>query len=225
MHAKLAGAYKDSVRCGWCIRVNSGIWWGRVQQYLPGKIHSVFNLCSLRSDQDRQQGRFVICRLASECIRPSGRAWRRLPRLPINRKQRIEAFVRRGVRLGLHDEGHTSPILMSLRTLTIVYSRESCAAKITCWNGFLSYAKNCRYNLRPPRHHFVLAAKIWRLEFYNKAVLLLTFIELPFTVLLSNWLNFIQSLLLLWPPYVIGGPLYFCPVISIFFFFYLFFLA
>jgi len=24
----------------------------------------------------------------------------------------------------------------------------------------------------------------------------------------------------LWPPYVIGGPLYFCPVISIFFFFF-----
>ena len=32
----------------------------------------------------------------------------------------------------------------------------------------------------------------------------------------------------LWPPYVIGGPLYFCPVVSFFFFFYLllfFFLA
>ena len=30
---------------------------------------------------------------------------------------------------------------------------------------------------------------------------------------------------LLWPPYVIGGPLYFCPVISIFFLYLLFFLA
>jgi len=27
--------------------------------------------------------------------------------------------------------------------------------------------------------------------------------------------------LFLWPPYVIGGPLYFCPVVSFFFFFYL----
>jgi len=25
----------------------------------------------------------------------------------------------------------------------------------------------------------------------------------------------------LWPPYVIGGPIYFCPVISIFFFFFI----
>ena len=27
----------------------------------------------------------------------------------------------------------------------------------------------------------------------------------------------------LWPPYVIGGPLYFCPVVTIFLSFYLFF--
>jgi len=30
---------------------------------------------------------------------------------------------------------------------------------------------------------------------------------------------------LLWPPYVMGGPLYFCPVVTIFLSIYLFFLA
>jgi len=37
-------------------------------------------------------------------------------------------------------------------------------------------------------------------------------------------LYFLLSGQLLWPPYVIGGPLYFCPVISIFYLL-LFFLA
>ena len=32
------------------------------------------------------------------------------------------------------------------------------------------------------------------------------------------------TLLLLWPPYVIGGPLYFCPVVSFYLFLSIFFL-
>ena len=72
-------------------------------------------------------------------------------------KQRSEAFVRRGVRRDLYGEGMTLLLLSSLRTLTKVHSRESCAAKITQF--FPADVNNYRYSLPPRRHYFYLATK------------------------------------------------------------------
>jgi len=55
----------------------------------------------------------------------------------------------------------------------------------------------------------------------TRTLMLLTLADVRLLLLPASFHHHshISRLLLLWPPYVIGGPLYFCPVISIFFFY------